>query len=91
MGASQSTLELWELSQCFLMEDKKSSKTRFIQCKRLMALGRLPVYEVHAIYRGVAHDELSAKRAGQNCTLYSRHDRSTALLLSLYSCYGLTL
>ena len=47
----------------FVNEDEKSSETHFIRCTGRMALGRL--HEVHQIYRGVVHDELSAKRAGQ--------------------------
>ncbi|KAI0346116.1 DUF1212-domain-containing protein [Trametopsis cervina] len=47
----------------FLSEDEKSSETHFIRCHGRMALGRL--HEVHQIYRGVVHDELSAKRASQ--------------------------
>lgn len=47
----------------FINEEEKTSETHFIRCKGRMALGRL--HEVHSIYRGVVHDELSAKKGGQ--------------------------
>ena len=47
----------------FINEEEKTSETHFIRCNGRMALGRL--HEVHQIYRSVVHDELSAKRAGQ--------------------------